>query len=118
MNWKNSVNDVTSVLGEDGKVSGKAVHLDNTTSESSKVSIGERLVFLASEEAEVQKSDELQDRRSEPESLQIEELGKNSPLIDTRSKRSSVMSGTSIATRVLYLKAKALSRSKKNCKSD
>ena len=57
---------------------------------------------------EYHKLDEFQDQRSEPGSLQIEEFGKGSELVETRSNRSSVISKTSSARRVHYLKVKAL----------
>ena len=105
---ENSVNDVTSLLEENCKVSDKTIEMDNRTAVCSKKSGGNRLVLLALEKAEDKKSDEFQDQRSEPGSLQIGELGKRSQLVETRSNRSSVISKTSSARRVQYLKVKAL----------
>ena len=83
-----SVNDVTSVPEEKGKVSDKTIQMDNRTTVSSKESNEERLVLLAIEKVEDQKSDEFQGQRSDPGSLQIEELGKHSQLVETRSNRT------------------------------
>ena len=108
---KNSVNVLTSELQENGKVSDKTSQTDNITTvidHCSKGSNKERLVPLAMAKAEDQKSDKLQDQRNEPGSLQIEELCKKSQLVETRSNRSSVISETSSARRLLYLNAKAL----------
>ena len=105
---ENSVNDVTSLLEENGKVSDKTIQMDSRTTVSSKESNKERLVPLALEKTEDKKSDELQDQRSESGSLQIKELSKRSQLLETRSNRSSVISKTSSARRVLYLKVKSL----------
>ena len=58
---KKSVIDVTSGVEKDSKVSDKAFQVINRTSVSSKVSIGARLVLLASETAENQISDDLQE---------------------------------------------------------
>ena len=44
---ENSVNDVTSLLEENGKVSDKTIQMDNGTTVSSKGSNGDRLVLLA-----------------------------------------------------------------------
>ena len=55
-----------------------------------------------------QKSDELQDQRVQPGSLQLEEIGKRSELVETTTNRGSVISKTSSARRVHYLKEKAL----------
>ena len=104
----NAVNDVTSLLEENGKVSDKTIHMDTRTTTSSKESNGNRLSPLALEKAEYQKSNESQDQRSKPGSLQIEKLGKRSELVETRSNGSSVISKTPSARRVLYLKVKAL----------
>ena len=82
--------------------------MDNRTTVSSKGSNGDRLVRLAIKKTEDQKSDELEDQRSEPGSLQIEELGKYSLLLETRSNRTSVISKILSARRVLYLEIKAL----------
>ena len=60
------------------------------------------------EKAEDQKPDDFQDKRSEPGSLQLEEMGKHSQLVETRSKRCSVVSTTSSARPVLCWKVKAL----------
>ena len=84
--------------------------MDNKTTISSNESYGNRLVLLALEKAEDQKSDEFYDQTSEPGSLQIEELGKHSQLVETRSNRSSVISKTSSARRVHYLKIKPLKK--------
>ena len=85
--------------------------MDNITTvidHGSKGSNKERLVPLAMEKADVQKSDKVQDQRNEPGSLQIVDECKNSQLVETRSNRSSVISKTSSARRLLYLKVKAL----------
>ena len=68
------------------------------------------MVLLASEKADYQKSDEFRNRRSDPRSLQIEELGSYSQLVETRCNRASVIPKTSNARRVLYLKVKALKK--------
>ena len=99
---------MTSLLEEKGKVPGKTIQMDNRTTVSSKECNGDRLVLLALEKAEDQKSDEFKDQRSEPGSLQKEELGKHSDLVETRSNRSSVVSKTLSARRVLNLRVKAL----------
>ena len=104
---ENSVNDVTSLLEENGNLSGKRIQMVNRTTVSSKVSNEVRLVLLALEKAEDQKLDEFKDQRRESGSLQIEELSKRSQLVETRSNRSSVISKTSSARRVVYLKVKA-----------
>ena len=104
----NSVNDVTSLLEKNGKVSDKTNQMDNRTTVNSKQSYGDRLVLLALKKAEDQKSDEFQDRRSEPGSLQKEKLGKRSEFVETRSNRSSMISKTSSARRVLYWKVKIM----------
>ena len=93
----NAVNDVKSLLEENGKVSDKTIQMDNRTTVRSKESNGIRLVFLASEKAEDKKSDEIQDQRSQLGSLQIEELCKRSQLVEIRSNKSSVISKTSSA---------------------
>ena len=105
---ENSVNDVTSLLEESGQVFHKTIQIDSRTTVTSKESTEERLVPLALEKAEDQILDEIQDKRSEPGSLQIEELGKDSQMVETRSNGSSVSLKTSNARRVLYLKVKAL----------
>ena len=105
---ENSVNDETSLLEESGQASDKTIQMDSRTTVSSKESNEERLVPLALEKAEDQKLDEMQDQRSEPGSLQIEELGKHSQVVETRSNRSSVISKSSSARRVLSLKVKSL----------
>ena len=105
---ENSVNDVTSLLEERGIVSDKTVQMDNRVTVNSNESTEERLVLLATEKAEDQKSDKIQNQRSEPGSLQIEKLGKHSQLVETKSNKTSVISKTSSARRVLYLKVKAL----------
>ena len=89
-------------------VSDKTIQINNRTTVSSKGSNGDRLVLLALEKAEYQKSDDFQDQKSEPESLQIEEVGKSFEIVETRSNRSSVISKTSSVRRVHYLKVKAL----------
>ena len=104
---ENSINDVTSLLEENSKVSGVKILMDNRPTVSTKWSNGDRLFPLALEKAEDQKSDEVQGQRSETGQLEIEELGKHPKLVETRSSRSSVISKSSIARRVLYLKVKA-----------
>ena len=104
---ENSINDVTSLLEENSKVSDVTILMDNRPTVSTKWSNGDRLFPLALEKAEDQKSDEVQGQRSETGQLEIEELGKHPKLVETRSNRSSVVSKSSIARRVLYLKVKA-----------
>ena len=104
---ENSVNYVTSLPEENGKVSDVTILMDNRPTVSTKWSNGDRLFPLALEKAEDQKSDEVQGQRSETGQLEIEELGKHPKLVETRSNRSSVISKSSIARRVLYLKVKA-----------
>ena len=104
---ENSVNDVTSLPEENGKVSDVTILMDNRPTVSSKWSNGDRLFPLALEKAEDQKSDEVQGQRSETGQLELEELGKHPKLVETRSNRSSVISKSSIARRVLHLKVKA-----------
>ena len=104
---ENSINDVTSLLEENSKVSDVTILMDNRPTVSTKWSNGDRLFPLALEKAEDQKSDEVQGQRSETGQLEIEELGKHPKLVETRSNRSSVISKSSIARRVLYLKVKA-----------
>ena len=104
---ENSINDVTSLLEENSKVSDVTILMDNRPTVSTKWSNGDRLFPLAIEKAEDQKSDEIQGHRSETGQLEIEELGKHPKLVETRSNRSSVISKSSLARRVLYLKVKA-----------
>ena len=104
---ENSINDVTSLLEENSKVSDVTIQMDNRTTVNTKWSNEDRLVPLALEKAEDQKSDEVQGQRSETGHLEIEELGKHPQLVETRSNRCSVISKSSIARRVLYLKVKA-----------
>ena len=104
---ENSINDVTSLLEENSKVSDVTILMDNRPTVSTKWSNGDRLFPLALEKAEDQKSDEVQGQRSETGQLEIEELGKHPKLVETRSNRSSVISKSSSARRVLYLKVKA-----------
>ena len=52
-------------------------------------------------------------KRSEPGSLQIDELGNLPQPVETRSNRSSVTSKTSSAKRIHYLKVKALKEQEK-----
>ena len=104
---ENSINDVTSLLEENSKVSGVTIQMDNRTTVNTKWSNEDRLVPLALEKAEDQKSDEVQGQRSETGHLEIEELGKHPQLVETRSNRSSVISKSSSARRILYLKVKA-----------
>ena len=104
---ENSINDVTSLLEENSKVSDVTILMDNRPTVSTKWSNGDRFFPLALEKAEDQKSDEVQGQRSETGQLEIEELGKHPKLVETRSNRSSVISKSSIARRVLYLKVKA-----------
>ena len=104
---ENSINDVTSLLEENSKVSDVTIQMDNRTIVNTKWSNEDRLVPLALMKAEDQKSDEFPVQRSELESLQIEELGKHPQLAEIRSNRSSVISKTSSARRVFYSKAKA-----------
>ena len=104
---ENPMNDVTSLLEENSMVSDVTIQMDNRPTVSTKWSNGDRLFPLALEKAEDQKSDEVQGQRSETGQLEIEELGKHPKLVETRSNRSSVISKTSIARRVLYLKVKA-----------
>ena len=66
---ENAVNDVASLLEEEGKVSDKTIQMDNRTTDNSKESNGARLVPLALEKAEYQKSDEFQAQRLKPGSL-------------------------------------------------
>ena len=104
---ENSINDVTSLLEENSKVSDVTIQMDNRPRVSTKWSNGDRLFPLALEKAEDQKSDEVQGQRSETGQLEIEELGEHPKLVETRSNRSSVISKSSIDRRVLYLKVKA-----------
>ena len=104
---ENSINDVTSLLEVNSKVSDVTIQMDNRPRVSTKWSNGDRLFPLALEKAEDQKSDEVQGQRSETGQLEIEELGKHPKLVETRSNRSSVISKSSIARRVLYLKVQA-----------
>ena len=104
---ENSINDVTSLLEENSKVSDVTILMDNRPTVSTKWSNGDRLFPLALEKAEDQKSDEVQRQRSETGQLKIEELGKHPKLVETRSNRSLVISKSSLARRVLYLKVKA-----------
>ena len=104
---ENSINDVTSLLEENSKVSDVTIQMDKRPRVSTKWSNGDRLFPLALEKAEDQKSDEVQGQRSETGQLEIEELGKHPKLVETGSNRSSVISKSSIARRVLYLKVKA-----------
>ena len=104
---ENSINDVTSLLEENSKVSDVTILMDNRPTVSTKWSNGDRLFPLALEKAEDQKSDEVQGQRSETGQLEIEELGKHPKLVETRSNRSSVILKSSIDRRVLYLKVKA-----------
>ena len=104
---ENSINDVTSLLEENSKVSDVTILMDNKPTVSTKWSNGDRLFPQALEKAEDQKSDEVQGQRSETGQLEIEELGKYPKLVETRSNRSSVISKSSIARRVLHLKVKA-----------
>ena len=104
---ENSINDVTSLLEENSKVSDVTIQMDNRPRVSTKWSNGDRLFPLALEKAEDQKSDEVQGQKSETGRLEIEELGKHPKLVETRSNRSSVISKSSSARRVLYLKVKA-----------
>ena len=104
---ENSINDATSLLEENSKVSDVTIQMDNRPRVSTKWSNGDRLFPLALEKAEDQKSDEVQGQRSETGQLEIEELGKHPKLVETRSNRSSVISNSSIDRRVLYLKVKA-----------
>ena len=104
---ENSINDVTSLLEENSKVSDVTIQIDNRPTVSTKWSNGDRLFPLTLEKAEDQKSDEVQGQRSETGQLEIEELGKHPKLVETGSNRSSVISKSSIARRVLYLKVKA-----------
>ena len=104
---ENSINDVTSLLEENSKVSDVTILMDNRPTVSTKLSNGDRMFPLALEKAEDQKSDEVQGQRSETGQLEIEELGKHPKLVETRSNRSLVISKSSLARRVLYLKVKA-----------
>ena len=104
---ENPINDVTSLLEENSMVSDVTIQMDNRPTVSTKWSNGDRLFPLALEKAEDQKSDEIQSQRSETGQLEIEELGKHPKLVETRSNRSSVISKSSLARRVLYLKIKA-----------
>ena len=104
---ENFINDVTSLLEENSKVSDVTILMDNRPTVSTKWSNGDRLFPLALEKAEDQKSDEVQGQRSETGQLEIEELGKHPKLVETRSNRSLVISKSSLARRVLYLKVKA-----------
>ena len=104
---ENSINDVTSLLEENSKVSDVTILMDNRPTVSTKWSNGDRLFPLALEKAEDQKSDEVQGQKSETGQLELEELGKHPQLVETRSNRSSVISKISSARRVLYLRVKA-----------
>ena len=104
---ENSINDATSLLEENSKVSDVTIQMDNRPTVSTKWSNGDRLVPLALEKAEDQQSDEVQGQRSETGQLEIEELGKHPKLVETRSNRSPVISKSSSARRVLHLKVKA-----------
>ena len=104
---ENSINDVTSLLEENSKVSDVTIQMDNRPTVSTKWSNGDRLVPLALEKAEDQNLDEFQGQRSETGQLEIEELGKHPQLVETRSNRTSVISKSSSARRVLYLEVKA-----------
>ena len=104
---ENSINDVTSLLEENSKVSDVTILMDNRPTVSTEWSNGDRFFPLALGKAEDQKSDEVQGQRSETGQLEIEELGKHPKLVETRSNRSSVISKSSIARRILYLKVKA-----------
>ena len=104
---ENPINDVTSLLEENSMVSDVTIQMDNRPTVSTKWSNGDRLFPLALEKAEDQKSDEVQGQRSETGHLEIEELGKHPKLVETRSNRSLVISKSSLARRVLYLKVKA-----------
>ena len=104
---ENPMNDVTSLLEENSMVSDVTIQMDNRPTVSTKWSNGDRLFPLALEKAEDQKSDEVQGQRSETGQLEIEELGKHPKLVETRSNRSLVISKSSLARRVLYLKVKA-----------
>ena len=104
---ENSINDVTSLLEENSKLSDVTILMDNRPTVSTKWSNGDRLFPLALEKAEVQKSDEVQGRKSETGQLELEDLGKHPQLVETRSNRSSVISKSSSARRVLYLRVKA-----------
>ena len=106
-------NDVKTLLDEKGTVSDKYIQMDNGITVSSKVANEDRLVLLAVEKAEGQKSYEFQYQRSEPGSFQIEELCKRSQLVETRSNGSSVISKTSSARRVQVLKIKAFKEQEK-----
>ena len=104
---ENSINDVTSLLEENSKVSDLTILMDNRPTVSTKWSNGDRFFPLAIEKAQDQNSDEVQGQRSETGQLEIEELGKHPKLVETRSNRSLVISKSSLARRVLYLKVKA-----------
>ena len=104
---ENPINDVTSLLEENSMVSDVTIQMDNRPTVSTKWSNGDRLFPLALEKAEDQKSDEIQGQRSETGQLEIEELGKHPKLVETRSNRSSLISKSSLARRVFYLKVKA-----------
>ena len=104
---ENSINDVTSLLEENSMVSDVTIQMVNRPTVSTKWSNGDRFFPLAIEKAQDQKSDEVQGQRSETGQLEIEELGKHPKLVETRSNRSSVISKSSIARRVLHLKVKA-----------
>ena len=100
---ENSINNVTSLLEENSKVSDVTIQKDNRPTVSTKWTNLDRLVPL--EKAEDQNLAEFQGQRSELGSLQIGELDKQ--LVETGSNRSSVISKTSSTRRVLYLKIKA-----------
>ena len=85
---ENSVNDETSLPEE--KVSDKRdrqIQKDNRINVNSKESNEERLVLSALEIAEEQKSDEFQDQRSEPGSLEREKLGKH-PQLESKATKA------------------------------
>ena len=87
---KNAANVMTSLLDENGKASDKTIQMDNRTIVTSKGSNGDRLVLLALEKEGNQKSDELQDQRSEPGVLPKQEPGKYSQLVETRSNKQNL----------------------------
>ena len=63
---ENTVNDVTLLLEEKGKVPDKTILMDNSITVTSKVSNGERMVLQSMEKAEDQTLDEFQNQRREP----------------------------------------------------
>ena len=81
---------MTSLLDEKGKASDKTIQMDNRTTVTSKGSNGDRLVLLALEKEQDQKSDKFQDQRSERGSLPKQEPGTYSQLVETRRNKQNL----------------------------